>query len=368
MSISNGKLRVGIVGIQRGLTFVKTAEFADMELVALCDTWEEKLRETGAELGVSTYTDFDKMLDSDIDAVILANYFHQHATLAIKALEAGKHVLSETSACKTLAEGVSLVRAVEKSAKIYMLAENYAYFSYIQEMKRLYEAGEVGEMMYGEGEYIHPVDSYAACSLRPGLNHWRNQMPATYYCTHALAPLMHITNTRPVSVNAQCIPHFKQDRENLNVRVGDPASVIVVRMNNDAVVRLLQISLRGTGEWYRIHGTRGLMENMRWGNKQALRVVHEEWDRMQGDVAEKVYTPDFPIHADLAKKAGHGGGDFFTTFHFAEAIRKNEQPFLDVYRALDMTLAGIQGYRSALDNGAPYEIPDFRSESDRKEI
>ena len=122
-----------------------------MELVALCDTWEEKLREAGKKLNVATYTDYEEFLSHDMDAVVLANYFHQHAPFAVKALEAGMHVMSETTACGTLAEGVALARAVDKSGKIYLFAENYPYFAYNQEMRRLYQNGEVGEMQYGEG-------------------------------------------------------------------------------------------------------------------------------------------------------------------------------------------------------------------------
>ena len=73
----------------------------------------------------------------------------------------------------------------------------------------------------------------------------------------------------------------------------------------------------------------------------------------------------FPHHAEDARRAGHGGGDFFTNYHFAEAIRKNETPYFDIYRGLEMAMVGIQAWRSCLDNGAPYEIPDFRQESVR---
>jgi len=123
--------------------------------------------------------------------------------------------------------------------------------------------------------------------------------------------------------------------------------------------------LRGHSIWYRFHGARGLMENLRTGDQGSLRIVHEEWDRKEGEEAERIYRPGFPVQADLAKKAGHGGGDFFTNYYFAEAIRKNEQPYLDVYRGLDMTLVGIQAWRSCLENGAPFEVPDFRNESVR---
>ena len=136
------KIRVGVIGVGRGKGFVRGAgPHLGMELVALCDTWEERLRQLGAELKVATYTDYDKFLEHDMDAVILANYFHEHAPFAVKALRAGKHVMSETAACFTLAEGVALVEAVEKSGQIYMFADNYPYMVFNQEMRRLYQAG-----------------------------------------------------------------------------------------------------------------------------------------------------------------------------------------------------------------------------------
>src|SRR6266545_2819415 len=121
-------LRVGVVGVWRGGTFADAAtEAVGMRLVAVCDRWESRLREVGEKHGVATYTDFDEFLGHDMDAVVLANYFHQHAPFAIKALRAGKHVMSETAACTTLAEGVALCRAVEESGRTYMFAENYPF-------------------------------------------------------------------------------------------------------------------------------------------------------------------------------------------------------------------------------------------------
>ena len=177
------KIRIGVLGVGRGRTFTRTTDLFGIELVAICDSWEEKLLEVGKELGVATYTDFDKMLEHDLDAVVLANYFHEHAPFAIKALKAGKHVMSECSCCFTLAEGVELIRAVEKSKKIYMLAENYPFTLVNQELRRLYKAGKIGEMVYGEGEYVHPEDANNWAYLAPGIKHWRNWIPSTYYCT-----------------------------------------------------------------------------------------------------------------------------------------------------------------------------------------
>jgi predicted dehydrogenase len=297
-----------------------------------------------------------------MDAVVLANYFHQHAPFAIKALAAGKHVMSETTACKTIAEGVALARAVEKSGKIYLFAENYPFTAVNQEIQRLYRAGEIGDVRYAEGEYNHPFDERSRQQISPGMNHWRNHLPSTYYCTHGLAPLMFVTDTMPISVNALCIA--EPGSEERSVRVGDPGSLILCRMDNGAVFRVFGLTLPGHSVYYRFHGTRGMMETT---HHSQVRIVHEEWDRKPGDHAERIYRPDFPAYGDQARRAGHGGGDFWTNFYFAEAIRAGEPRYFDVYRGLAMSVVGIVGWKSALDNGAPYEVPDFRNEAVRQQ-
>src|SRR4030042_521310 len=125
MAKGEGPIRVGVIGVGRGQSFMRAGgDAVGMKLVAICDTWKERLDEVGKEFGVATYTDYDKFLGHDMDAVVLANYFHEHAPFAIKALQAGKHVMSECASCSTLAEGVELCRAVEKSGSISMFAEN----------------------------------------------------------------------------------------------------------------------------------------------------------------------------------------------------------------------------------------------------
>ena len=72
--------------------------------------------------------------------------------------------------------------------------------------------------------------------------------------------------------------------------------------------------------------------NLRTGDQSSLRVLHEEGTAGRRTGREDLH-PEFPVHPELAReKAGHGGGDFFTSYYFAEAIRRNEPPYLDVYR------------------------------------
>ena len=357
-------IRVGVVGVRRGAGFARGAAEVGMTLVALCDTWEEGLQKAGRELNVATYTDFDQFLAHDLDAVILANYFHEHAPLAIKALDAGKHVMSETAACFTLAEGVALVRAVERSGRIYMFAENCAYMAFSQEMRRVYQSGRIGTFMYGEGEYVHPMDADFKNLIAPGVNHWRNWLPATYYCTHSLAPLMYITDTRPVEASAFIIPYAADDPVvSRIVARHDAAAVIILKMDNGAYVKLLQVYLRGDGLWFRVHGSRGQMENLRHGNGKMVRLRREQYHERRTEPEEQIYLPRFPEQHDAAERATHGGGDFFTIYHFADAIRRGEPPYLDVYRGVAMSIVGAQAWRSALAGSVPVEVPDFRKAS-----
>ena len=362
-------IKVGVIGMGRGRGFARGAgPHLGMELAALCDSREEPLAQLGKELGVATYVDYEKFLEHDMNAVILANYFHEHAPFAVQALRAGKHVMSETTACLTLAQGVELVREVEKSGKVYMFAENYPYSLHNQEMRRLFQAGEIGEFMYGEGEYVHPMDADHHKRLSPGLDHWRNWIPATYYCTHALAPIMFITDARPAKVNGFVMSYRDDDPvHQRSVRRNDASSMIAVRMDNGAVAKLLQVYLRGHGVWVRIHGSRGQMENLRQGNTSMVRLRQERYHEEAAEPVDKTYLPTFPSHHEEATQSGHGGGDFWMNLHFAEAIRKNEPPYLDVYRGVAMSCVGILAYRSALQDSAPFDIPDFRQESVREQ-
>ena len=361
--MKRNSIRIGVFGSRRGRALALNAEAAGMTIVAVCDRSEKSLSEWEREgFAGSLYTDFEALLRHDLDAVVIANFFHQHAEYAIRALHAGLHVLCETSACRTLAEGVAVARAAEHSGKIYMLSENFPYFSFYQEMRRLYRSDAIGRVMYAEGDYNNPVPTEVFNRRSTFIGHWRNYLPPTYYCTHALAPLMYMTDTMPVSVNALSIA--TEDQETYSIKRGDPGHATLCRMDNGAVFRLMGNSLAGKSYYSRLHGTRGLIENSRT-SPEYVRVAHEPWDLREDEYTELVYKPEFPFLQEEARKSEHWGGDFYVCHAFAEALRSGRQPYLDVYRALAMSAVGIVAWKSALNNGAPQQVPDFRDENVR---
>jgi predicted dehydrogenase len=369
------KVKVGVFGGRRGGMMIDVmSRHPDAELVAICDFEPavlDKARALAARNGskVAYYTDFEQFNNHDMDAVVLANYATEHAPYAVRLLDSGRHVTSEVLACQTLAEAVALVEAVERSGKVYSYAENYCYFSGTMEMQRLYRNGDIGEFLHGEGEYVHDCESIWVDITRGQRDHWRNWIPATYYCTHAIGPILTITNTRPVRVSAYETGNV--NKRNFGCRSGD-GSVIVCQMDNGATAKFLpwaNFKRHPESIWYAVYGSKGMMETDRWGASFNKLNVFVEGD--DGAMMERSYHPRSQLETQLARTlsvGGHGGSDFYTMHFFLDSIldRPGKEYAIDVYQALDMTLPGILGYRSIWEGNIPLEVPNLRDKGIRE--
>ena len=364
-------IKFGIFGLRRGASFYKTILLNNGDIVAVCDREENKLKDAQENLGdgVALYHDFDEFINHPgLEAVFLCNNFHQHTEFAIKALEKNIHVLSECTSNSTMAEGVALVRAAKKSKAIYMIAENYPFMKFNQEMKRVFQGGTLGKALFAEGEYSHPHDPNDEKTikyLRPYENHWRNYLPRTYYITHSLGPLMYITGAKPIRITAMPVfaPHPTDTLMGPNS--GDRAAIITCLNDDDSVFRVTGCAAFGSHEnSYRICGMKGQIENLRDGTGRVV-LSYNEWDTPEGLPSRICYDPKWKDKdSRLIEASGHGGGDFLVIREFFECITENKRPFFDVYCATTMASVGILAHRSLLERSTPYDIPDFHNEED----
>ena len=366
-------INVGVLGLYRGRSYYDAIMQNNGKVVAVCDKSEARLEETKERLGydVTTYTDFEDLLNhKGLDAIYISNYFHEHAPFAIRALEKGIHVLSECTAAGTMAECVALVRAAEKSDAIYMLAENYPYMIFNQEMKRVYESGKLGKCLFAEGEYNHPLSperrEYIK-SLRPHNTHWRNLTPRTYYITHSLGPLMYITGGMPKRVTAFASYSPEPSDPLFGYQVGDKAAIVMCQNDDGSVFRVTGCAAFGGHEnSYRICGDRGQIENLRDGSGRVA-IHYNDWQIPEGEQEHLTYEVEWhDKDKELILKSGHGGGDYIVIREFFTAIREGKSPFFDAYRSAAMSAVAILSHRSVLGGGIPYDIPDFRCEDDLK--
>lgn len=371
------KIRIGILGGGRSATQGKSFLLAGADIVALCDFHEERLQNGLKKLGegVTPYRNFDDFIEHDMDAVIIGNYFHEHAPYAIRCLRRGLHVYSECMSNGTMAEGVALVRTAEESKAIYMLGENFPFMLFNLEMQRICREGTLGRILYAEGEYNHPVNPYDLEFHKNyiyTLDHWRNYTPRTYYLTHSLAPLMAATGATPKRVVAfPCFAPYGDDVP-MARQYADRASVMMTMNDDDSVFKFVGCSTFGAhGDSYRICGTDGQVENLR-GMGNTLMLRYNAWSKPEGmeednlmDLSWDKVDPD----AELIKQTGHGGADYIIARYFLNCIKENRQPDMpyDVYSATTMASVSILAHRSILDGGKPYDLPDFRKEEDRKQ-
>ncbi len=365
-------IRLGIFGLSRGSDFFENILMCDGEVVAVCDKNEQTFKNVPQSLAkdITFYTDFDKFIGHDMDALIICNYFNEHAPYAIKALEKNIHVLSECTSNSTMAEGVALVRAAKKSRAFYMLSENYPFMKMNQEMKRVYEGGSLGKFLYGEGEYNHPFnldDHKTHKKLKPYPTHWRNYLPRTYYITHSLAPLMYITGAKPQRVTAMPVNLPFDEYTAVGSHVSDRAAIITCLNDDGSVYRVTGCTAFGAhSNSYRVCGTNGMIENLR-GKGETVMLRYNSWQIPEGAEKTTEYTPEWPENVrTLAQMAGHGGGDFFVIREFLDCIREGRRPEFDEYFATTCASVAILSHRSLLEFGVPYDIPDFKNEKDCK--
>jgi predicted dehydrogenase len=347
----------------------------ETELVAVCDKYKPRLDSVqkladDRQVKVALYENFDDFFNHDMDAVVLATYANVHAPFAVRLLQSGRHIMSEVLPCETMAQAVELIEAVETSGKVYAYAENYCYMTAPFEMRRRYERGDIGEVQYAEGEYIHDCASVWPQITGGDRNHWRNRMYSTFYNTHSLGPILTITGRRPVQVVG-----FET---NINTGRGPSASfnggsgaIEMVTLDNGAVVKSIHGGLkREPGSInFQVYGTKGMMESNRWSswdvNDMSAYIEGEKLCR--GDLTH--YKPERFITSDIARSvSGHGGSDFYTTHFFIEKILGNpdgDKYSIDVYTAADMGICGILAYRSVLNGNIPVKVPNLRNKEER---
>lgn len=103
------KLRIGIFGVGRGSYIAENFRLLNCEIVAMCDNRKERMDLAKSRMNdsaIAVYDDFDKFIEHGMDAMIIANSFHEHSKYAIKCMEKGIHVFCECISNGTMAEGV----------------------------------------------------------------------------------------------------------------------------------------------------------------------------------------------------------------------------------------------------------------------
>ncbi len=152
------KLRVAVIGTGH-ISRSHLNEYRDnpnVEIYALCDLNEERLKKAGEEYGVTRlFTDKDEMLKlKEIDAVSVTTWNSEHAPCTIAALNAGKHVICEKPMATSVAEAVAMKEAADKNGKLLMVGFVRRFGKDMTLLKDLQKTDTLGEIYYAKAAYM----------------------------------------------------------------------------------------------------------------------------------------------------------------------------------------------------------------------
>ena len=385
-------VNIGMIGVSgRGSGMLRELlKCEGVRVPAVCDKYSDRA-ENGAKivkeetgLDADVYLDYKELLArDDLDAVFCATTWITHARIATDAMRAGKHVAMEVGGAASIEECWQMVRASEETGKFCMLLENCCYDRKEMAIYNMVKKGLFGEIIHMQGGYQH--DLRDEISLGRENRHGRlynfQHRNGELYPTHQLGPISKVIEinrgNRYLSVSSfatksrglnEWIKENKgedYDLANYPFNQGDIVTTVLKTANGETVVLTHDCSLpRHYSRAYRVQGTKGIY--MEDGNTLFIEGVtkHEEgnWMHPGEDFDNYLETYEHPLwkkYRNDGVHAGHGGMDFLVLSAFAESVRLDAKPPIDVYDTAVMMAVTCLSEQSIALGSAPVAFPDF---------
>ncbi len=357
------QLKVGLVGVSRGSgTVAPFSLYPETKITALCDLNEARLQDVAKHYQVpdsGLYKNYDEFVNADIDIVLVGTPIQLHAEQSIKALEAGKHVMSEVTMAYKLEDCQRIIDAVKRTQKIYMMAENNTYLHYMRQWVNSIHKGMLGKVFYAEAEYVHNIQNLLI-DEKSGEAYWRLTRPPIYYCSHSLGPLLLAMQDRVIATTCldagySIMPPLGEGCLNMEVAL--------FKTEKGAVIKILrsQVAQREPGfHYFSFYGDKGTIENGREGwakhdDAGGLMFLTGKNHATQ-QIEAPINDPDAPPEA---LEGGHGTCEYFMVRDFIDAVLANQQPVQDAVWGANITAPGIVAHELAKQGGAWLEVPRF---------
>ena len=137
-------------------------EAPEIEIRAAVDVDRAKAGAVADETGAEVFTSLDEALSKgDFDAVDLMLPHDLHEPLALRALDAGKHVLLEKPMAPSVEACERILEAARKAPGVFMVAENAQYWPEVVIAQELIEEGAIGEVVTaGVHLFFPPLPAY----------------------------------------------------------------------------------------------------------------------------------------------------------------------------------------------------------------
>jgi predicted dehydrogenase len=343
--ISDRRIRVGIVGYgvcQFGAAF-GFQDHPNVTVAAVSDLIPERCAALARACRCNkTYPSLEELVKDDtIEAVFVATDAPSHARHCTLVLQHGKHVACAVPAVfGSLEDADRLFQVVKSSGRKYMMFETSAFHEDCHAMRRIYQEGGFGKLIYSEGEYYH----YSAEQI-PSFRNWRVGLPPQWYPTHATAYYVCISGGSFTDVTCLGMPSLIKELQPENNRYKNPfgTEIALLRTSEGGMARvgISWDTFVPGNETGRVYGQRGYMVGTSYTGQAKL---------------PDLERPPLPPAVD---PGGHGGSHGNLMNEFVTAILKDRKPLVDITVALNLTVPGIVAHHSALKNGERLKVPQF---------
>ncbi len=389
--MSKKKIRLAAIGLGgRGtgqLDLLLKIPYIDC--VAVCDKVPERADEgvrivkenRGENVEVRSYLDYNELFQKEkLDAVMICSTWITHSRIAVAAMKAGCDVAIEVGGAASVEECWQLVRTSEETGKICMLLENCCYDRKEMMVYNMMRQGIFGEITHCEGGYRH--DLRDEISLGRENIHGRlynfQRRNGELYPTHQLGPIckllgvnrgnrmLYLTSMASKSRglnewNRQHQPEGYDLRE-FPFNCGDVVSTMIKCANGETIVLHHDCSTpRPYSRNYVVEGTKGSFMEISDTNSLLYLDSFEkkhEWQHIDG-FYEQFEHPLWKWYRTEGVKAGHGGMDFLVLSAFAESVRDETPPPIDVYDTAAWMVVTCLSEQSVAMGSIPVPIPDF---------
>jgi len=387
------KLKIGVIGLGGrgfGLLDVVMLEMDDIEVVAVCDKYEDranaaadKVKEKRGNAPICTLNYKDILAIDEIDAVVITASWADHIHIAIEAMKAGKYVASEVGGAYTLDECWELVKTHEETTVPCMMLENCCYGRRELMVLNMVKQGLFGEVIHCEGGYRHDLREEVTNGREN--RHYRlvNYLNRNCenYPTHELGPIAKVltinrgnrmlsltsTSSKSAGLHQYILDKKGEDYDLANVKFeqGDVVTTVIKCAHGETITLTLDTTLpRPYSRGFHIQGTKGMYTED--NDSVFIDSVHNEfdfkWKEQWGNAKEFEEKYDHPIWKDYIKagiKGGHDGMDWLVFRAFFESVKNGTQTPIDVYdMAAWMSITPLSE-KSIAQGGASVTVPDF---------
>lgn len=160
-SAANSTVSIGLIGAgNRGTYVAKLANAAPGgRITAVCDLYEAKIEPAKKAIGApdaKAYQDYHALLNSNVDAVIIATPVFLHAEHFEAAVKAGKHIYIEKPAAPDVAGCKRIMRAADSADRKFNISFGFQrrYGQVYQRGKQLLDSGALGKVRWAQVQFL----------------------------------------------------------------------------------------------------------------------------------------------------------------------------------------------------------------------